>query len=162
MTDPFSDPNDIAGEFASAESFRGRLVLIEPVKLELDIPNSLNPGQTQDRVTAKVTTVDGQGKVQIFANRAPTGNFLEGPEHEGVWFSQDRIVKGLFPRRQFIPGVRVLARLETYKPGKAAGPGNPWGLVKATDTEKKQAVEFLANFTINGAAAPAQDDDAPF
>ena len=163
MTDPFSDPQDIASEFASAESFRGRLVLLEPMKLELDIPNALNPGQTQDRVTAKVTTVDGKGPVQIFSNKAPTGNFLDGPVHEGVWFSQDRIVKGLFPKRVFQPGVRVLARLETYKPGKSAGPGNPWGLVKATDAEKAQAVQFLANLTINGAAAPAaQDDDAPF
>lgn len=160
--DPFADPTPIASEFASAESFRGRLVLIEPTKLELDIPNTLNPGSTQDRVTAKVTTLDGKGPVQIYSNKAPTGNYLEGPEHEGVWFSQDRIVRGLFPRRMFQPGVRVLARLETYKPGKGAGPGNPWGLVAATPAEKKQAAEFLANLTINGSSAPADDEKSPF
>lgn len=160
--DPFADPTPIASEFASAESFRGRLVLIEPTKLELDIPNALNPGSTQDRVTAKVTTLDGKGPVQIYSNKAPTGNYLEGPEHEGVWFSQDRIVRGLFPRRMFQPGVRVLARLETYKPGKGAGPGNPWGLVSATPAEKKQAAEFLANLTINGSSAPADDEESPF
>lgn len=156
-TDPFADPAPIASTFASADSFRGRLVLIEPTKLELDIPNQLTPGSFQDRVTATVTTVDGQGKVQVFSNKAPTGNWLEGPKHEGVWFSQDRIVRGIFPDRQFRPGVRVLARLETYKPGRGAGPGNPWGLVAATAEEKQQAVQFLASFAINGAQAPAAE-----
>lgn len=160
--DPFADPTPIASEFASADSFRGRLVLIEPTKLELDIPNMLTPGTFQDRLTANVTTVDGKGKVQIFSQKAPTGKFLEGPQHKGVWFSQDRIVRGVFPSRIFTPGKRVLARLETYKPGKGAGPGNPWGLVTATAEEKAAAIQFLAEFAINGAATPAGDDESPF
>lgn len=155
--DPFADPAPIASEFASADSLRGRLVLIEPTKLELDIPNQLSPGTFQDRVTANVTTVDGLGKVQIFSNKAPTGNWLEGPKHDGIRFSQERVVKGLFPNRVFVPGKRVLARLETYKPGRGAGPGNPWGLVPATDAEKDQAIKFLASFTISGASAPAEE-----
>lgn len=156
--DPFADPTPIASEFASADSFRGRLILIEPTKLELDVPNLLNPGTFQDRVTANITTVDGKGKVQIFSNKAPTGNWLEGPKHEGVWFSQDRIVRGVFPTRVFVSGKRVLARLETFKPGKGAGPGNPWGLVPATAEEKQQAVKFLASYTISGASAPAEEE----
>ena len=168
VTDPFSDPAPIASEFASADSFRGRLVMIEPTRIELDVPNQQNPGQTADRVTATVTTVDGLGPVQMFDNKAPTGKFLEGPTHKGVWFSQDRIVKALVPSRVLQPGVRVLARMETYKPGKSAGLGNPCGLVKATDAEKAQAVQFLANLTVQGASAPAEDEnpfgvkDAPF
>ena len=79
MNDPFADPTPIASDFASADSFRGRLVLIQPTRLELDVPNMQNPSQTSDRVTATVTVVDGQGPVQIFAQRVPTGKFLFFP-----------------------------------------------------------------------------------
>lgn len=164
MTDPFASPAPIASEFASADSFRGRLVLIQVTGYELDVPNQQDPGKKADRVTATVTTVDGLGKVQIYAQKAPQGKFLEGPEHKGVWFSQDRIVKGLVTDRQFITGQPpVLARIETYKPGKTAGLGNPWGLVAATDADKQIARDFLANRTVGAAAAPAPaDDDNPF
>jgi hypothetical protein len=161
VTDPFSDPAPIASTFASADSFRGRLILIEPAKLELDIPNQLTPGTTQDRMTATVTTVDGQGPVQVYAHKVATGTWLDGPRHEGVWFSQDRIVRGVLPRRILTPGVRVLGRLETYKPGRPAGPGNPWGIVAATAAEKEQAVKFLNELAIHGAQAPAKDEN-PF
>lgn len=156
MHDPFADPTPIASDFASADSFRGRLVLIEPTKLELDIPNQQDPSKSADRMTAKVTVVDGQGPVQIFSQKAPTGKFLEGPEHAGVWFSQDRIVKAVLPERYYVPGRMVLARLETFKPGKGAGLGNPWGLLPATDADKQIARNFLANRTVGGAAAPTQ------
>lgn len=161
-TDPFADPADIVSEFASADSFRGRLVLIEPTRLELDVPNKTEAGKFADRVTANVTTVDGLGPVQIFSYKAPTGVWLDGPVHEGVWFSQDRVVKALTPRRTFTPGLRIIARMETYKPGKPAGPGNPWGLIKATPEEKQAAAKFLAELTVNGASAPADDDESPF
>ena len=161
MNDPFADPTPIASDFASADSFRGRLVLIQPTRLELDVPNMQNPSQTSDRVTATVTVVDGQGPVQIFAQRVPTGKFLEGPKHDGVWFSQDRIVKAVLPERYLVPGRMVLARLETYKPGKPAGQGNPWGLIPATDADKQTARNFLANQTVGGAAAPAQQTPPP-
>lgn len=156
--DPFSDPAPIASEFASADSFRGRMVLIEPTGYELDVPNQHSPGQVSDRLTATVTVVDGKGPVQVFDNRVPTGKMLDGPAHKGVWFSQKRIVEGVCPGRQIQPGTKMLARLETYKPGKAAGLGNPWGLVKLTADEKAAAVKFLAELTINGASTPAEDE----
>jgi hypothetical protein len=160
VIDPFADPTPIASEFASADSFRGRLVLIQPTKIELDVPNMQDPTKTADRVTATVTTVDGKGPVQIFSNKAPTGKFLDGPTHEGVWFGQDRIVKAVCPERR-VTGAMVLARLETFKPGKGAGIGNPWGLVTATEAEKQMARDFLANRTIAQAAAPDGDEN-PF
>lgn len=162
--DPFSAPAPIASEFASADSFRGRLVLITPTRLEWDVPNVSDPSKVADRLTADVMTVDGQGKVQIFSYKAPTGKFLEGPEHKGVWFSQERIVKAVCPDRVITPGRRVLARIETYKPGKPAGIGNPWGLINPTEDDMQTAREFLANYTVAQAAAPAAEakDENPF
>lgn len=159
--DPFSfdDPAPIASEFASADSFRGRLVLITPTDFEPD--NRNDEGKLMPRFTATVTTVDGKGRVEIYAQRLPQGQYLEGPRHEGVWFSQDRIVKGL--RSAWERKTSVLAKLDTFKPGKPAGKGNPWGLIAATDAEKKQAREFLANLAVSSAAEPdASDDENPF
>ena len=157
--DPFSfdDPDPIASEFASADSFRGRLVLITPTDFDPDVKNK--EGKSAPRFTATVTTVDGKGKVEIYADRIPQGQYLEGPRHEGVWFSQQRIVAGL--RTAWERKTSVLARLETYKRGKPAGKGNPWGLIAATDAEKKQAREFLANLTVASAAEPDEDEN-PF
>ena len=157
--DPFSfdDPDTIASEFASADSFRGRLVLITPTNFEPD--NRNDEGKLSPRFTATVTTVDGKGRVEIYANKVPQGQYLEGPRHEGVWFSQERIVKGL--RTAWERKSSVLARMDTYKPGKVAGKGNPWGLTAATDAEKKQAREFLANMTVASAAEPDEDEN-PF
>jgi len=165
VTDPFADPAPIASEFASADSFRGRLVMIEPTRLELDVPNQSNPGNVADRLTATVTTLDGQGRVEIYSYKAPTGKFLEGPTHKGVWFSQERIVKAVLPERVLREGVRVLGRLETFKPGKPAGPGNPWGIVAATPQEKAQAAQVLASLTLNNPVEdidPFAPKDAPF
>jgi hypothetical protein len=168
MTDPFSAPAKISSEFASADSFRGRLVLIKPTKLEFDVPNSTDPTKSADRLTADVLTVDGEGPVQIFSYKIPTGKFLEGPEHKGVWFSQERVVKAVVPNRVVTPGAMVLARLDVYKPGKPAGPGNPWGLVDPTEADKDLARAFLAGHAQNVAAAtvaaasPAAKEENPF
>jgi len=168
MTDPFAAPAAIASEFASADSFRGRLVLITPTGFELDVPNQQDPGKKADRLTATVTTVDGQGPVQVYAQKVPTGKFLEGPEHKGVWFSQDRIVRGVVGDTRSIAGRGpVLARIETFKPGKVAGLGNPWGLVDPTEADKQLARDFLANRLVAGASAPAvandnEDEPNPF
>ena len=164
MTDPFAAPAPIASEFASADSFRGRLVLIVPTGIELDVPNQQDPTKKQDRLTCTVTTVDGQGPVQIFSQKVPQNKWLDGPEHKGVWFSQDRIVKGVIgDTRTIAPGTMVLARLETYKPGKVQGIGNPWGLLPPTDADKQTARDFLANRTVAAASAPAPAaDDNPF
>jgi hypothetical protein len=157
----FQDPSAIPSEFASADSFRGRLVLIEPTNFERDVPNQHNAGQVADRVTATVTTVDGKGPVQQYSNKQLTGVSLPGPVHKGVWFGQDRIVKAVCPGRQLREGTRVLAVMETYKPGKPAGIGNPWGLTAATQEQKQYAAKFLAELAINGAATP-DDEESPF
>lgn len=153
--DPFSDPIDIPSEHPNAASFRGRLILIEPTRLELDLPKQ--EGGVQDKVTATVTVVDGLGDVELCPSQIPSGVKVPGPVYEGVWFSQERIVKGLFPTRVFTPGKRVLTKLDTYKGGPAKK-GNPWGMATATPAEKQAAVKFLAELTINGASAPAEEE----
>lgn len=154
--DPFADPTPRASEFASADSFRGRLVIIEPTKLERDIPKQANVpnGPKGDRVTATVTVVDGLGPVQVFAQRVPTGKFLDGDVHRGVWFNQEQLSAGL----QTLDGKSlkpmVLARIDTLKPGTPAGQGNPWVMNVVSDEDKQTARNYLANRTVNGAEAP--------
>lgn len=154
--DPFEDPTPRVSAFASADSFRGRLVMIEPTRIEHDIPKQAsNPsGPKGDRITANVTVMDGKGAVQIFNQKVPTGRFLDGPLHRGVWFNQDQITQGL----QTPDGAlrkRVLAKLDTLKPGTPAGQGNPWVMNPATPEEKAQAAKLLAEGIVGAAAAAA-------
>lgn len=167
MTDPFAEPLDIASEFPTASSFRGRLVLIQPTKVEWDLPKRDKPNETENKVTATVTVVDGLGDVQLCPSQIPSGVFIEGPVYTGVWFSQKRVVEGLVNVRTRQPLPLVLGRLETFKPGKPAKEGNPWGIIKPTEADKQMARDFLANQMKEQAAAAvakavAGDDDAPF
>lgn len=166
MSETFNLPSGtpIASDFASAQSFRGRVVLIEVTAYETNIPNPMNPGTFQDRATARVTTLDGVGPVQIYSQKAPTGKFLDGPVHEGVWFGQDRIRKVIAPAGAGSVGNSVLAVVDTYKPGQMPGKGNPWGLVDPTPDQIKKATEIYAAMKVGGAASPSSQPvaDDPF
>jgi hypothetical protein len=156
--DPFQTPTPRASAFPSAASFRGRLVLIRPTKIEHNIPKQAGVpnGPTGDRVTANVTVVDGQGPVQVFGkDRQPTGKWLDGPEHRGVWFNQDQLASGLQDVRGNLLEL-VLARIETLQPGTAAGQGNPWVFQDPSEEDKDMARKFLANQMVGGASAPTQ------
>lgn len=155
VQDPFADPAEIPSEHPNASSFRGRAILIEPTQLELDVPKQ--EGGVQDKVTATVTVLDGKGDVELCPSQIPSGIKVPGPVYKGIWFSQERIVKGLFPDRVFVPGKRVLARLDTYKPG-IAKKGNPWGMNALSPAEKAAAIAVLNALTINGASAPAEEE----
>lgn len=155
--DPFQTPTPRVSDFASADSFRGRLVLIRPTKIERDIPKQSHVpnGPKGDRVTANVTVVDGQGPVQVFARSQPTGKFLDGPDHRGVWFNQDQLAAGLQDTRGNLMEL-VLARIDTLQPGTPAGQGNPWVFQEPTEDDKQIARNFLANQTVGGASAPTK------
>lgn len=153
--DPFQTPTPRVSEFASADSFRGRLVLIRPTKIERGVPKQPGSPVVGDRVTANVTVVDGQGPVQVFSRRQPTGKFLDGPDHRGVWFNQDQLAAGL----QDVKGnllELVLARIDTLQPGTPAGQGNPWVFQDPSEEDKDVARKFLASQMVGGAAAPTQ------
>lgn len=148
---PFQDPATPPSTFPTQASFRGRLLLITPRKLDV-VPNNMNPGTTQDRITADVTVVDGLGPVPQMKEGNHTGGWLEGPDFTGVWFTGQRVVDQM---RSFVgTGQSVLSVIETYQPGQPPRKGNPWGLVTATDEQKNQARAFLASRTVGAAAAP--------
>lgn len=164
MSDPFEAPTKVVSQFASIQSFQGRLVLISPTKLELQIPSAEDPSKLQDRITADVMTVDGKGKVEIFSRRVGTGQFLPGPEHRGIWIGQERLVQQLRQDggRGALKGM-VLGTIDTWK-GGPAGRGNPWEIRPASEADKQMAREFLANRTVGAASdplpAPAQSAPA--
>ena len=155
--DPFEDPTPPSVVFASADSFRGRLVIMEPTKIEIGIPKmSSNPtGPKGDRITADVTTVDGLGPVEVFRNRNGLGIFLDGPLHRKVWFNQDQIVDGLKTPDGKSLRKMVLVRLDTLKPGQPQGQGNPWVMNPASDADKQTARDFLAGRKVAQAEAPS-------
>lgn len=154
--DPFADPTPRSSDFASAASFRGRLILVEPTKIEHNVPKqSSNPnGDKGDKITANVTVVDGQGPIQIYDRFTPTGRYLDGPTHYGVWFNQGQIVDALQSLDKKTLHKMVLMRVDTLKPGTQPGQGNPWVVSPATDAEKATARNFLASQMVGGASAP--------
>lgn len=153
-TDPFAGPSAVPSQFASVQSFQGRLVIIEPTKFERNIPSADDPTKLQDRITATISTVDGQGRVQIYSRRVATGQYLEGPSHEGVWISNDRLVKQLLNHETGQPHRMVLGRIDSWK-GGPAGKGNPYEIKEATEQDKDMARKFLADRMVGGAAAPS-------
>ena len=86
MTDPFRDPIIPPSTHPTVGSFRGRLVMITPVKSET-VQDNLNPGKMVERVTANVTVVDGLGPIPIVKGNPPqpTGQTLPGPDFTGMW-----------------------------------------------------------------------------
>ncbi len=157
--DPFENPTPRQAKFASAASFRGRLVMIEPTLVERDIPKKATApnGAKGDRVTANVTTMDGLGPVPIVSNNVPTGQMLEGPLYRKVWFSQDQIADGLQSLDKQSLKKRVLARIDTLKPGQTPGEGNPWILADATPAEREQAIKLYAEMMLSGSQASATE-----
>lgn len=151
VQDPFADPAPTS-QRPTIASLRGRLVMLTPRKIET-VANNMNPGQTEDRATVDVTVVDGLGPVPQVKNNVPTGQYLDGPDFTGMWISSTRVVDQMRP---FVgTGRPVLGVIETWQPGTQPIKGNPWGIVTATPEQKAQAVQFLAQRTVGGAAAPA-------
>jgi hypothetical protein len=155
-TDPFADPAATSVR-PSIGSLRGRLVMITPRKIET-VASNMNPGQTEDRMTADVSVVDGLGPVPQMKNNVPTGAFLDGPDFTGVWISSTRVVDQCRP---FVgTGKPVLGVIETWKPGQQPIKGNPWGIVTATPEQRAQAVNFLNSRAIGATAQPAPQPQA--
>lgn len=152
--DPFATPQDnpIPSTHPSAASFRGRLILIEPTRFERDVPKKDRSGEFEDKITATVSVVDGSGPVELMDQQIPTGQFLEGTEFTGVWFTQQRVVASLVNAKTKQPVRMMLGRLQTYKPGPAKQ-GNPWGLEEPSEADKQTARDYLAKRNADRAAA---------
>lgn len=152
----FMDPASASSNRPSIASFRGRLIMVKPLKQET-VPKRMGaPGQTEERVTADVTVVDGLGPVPKMEGNPPvaTGVMIDGPEFPRMWISNEYVVTQLSEALR-VGGV-VLGRVDLPHPNKNPGQGNAWGIVRATDADKQTARDFLANRTIGATQAPAQ------
>lgn len=161
--DPFSKPTPRVSAFPSADSFRGRLILVEPLSVEFDVPKQKSQpnGAKGNKVTADVTTVDGLGPVQLFANYSGTGRWVEGPMHRKVWFDQTQIVDGLLQEDGRTLHKMVLMRVDTLNPGTRQGQGNPWTVTDPTEEDMQTARDFLAGRKVAQAAPPTAPPAAP-
>lgn len=157
--DPFEDPTPRQASHPSAYSFRNRLIMVEPVGVERNVPKvATQPnGPKSDKVIANVTVLDGQGPIDIYSGHSPGGRKLDGPVFRKVWFNQDQIAEALQTPDGKSLRNRVLMRIDTLQPGVSpAGAGNPWVVTAATPEEKKQAAAALASLIVN------DDEQSPF
>jgi hypothetical protein len=149
--DPFSGPALQEARGPRIRDCYNRLLLIVPHKLEEGIPNRLQPGQTQDRMTADVVVLDGGpinygGKPE--ATPSVPHNKVAGTPHKTnrMFISQVGIIsqcrEALARRAQGKPGM-VLGRLSV---GEAPKPGQnpPYLLQPPTDADKTIARSYLA------------------
>jgi hypothetical protein len=130
----------------------GRLLLVLPHKLEEGLPNRLQPGTTQDRMTADVVVLDGgtlaYGGRPEATPPVPHNKQAAVPlKVERLYLSQRGLIsqcrEALARRLQGQPGM-VLGRLTTGE-AKEAGQNAPFLLSPPTDEDKRVARAYLAN-----------------
>jgi hypothetical protein len=149
--DPFSGPAPQAPRGPRLRDSYGRLLLLIPRKLEEDVPNLLQPGTTQDRMTADVVILDG-GPIS-YGGTPETTPSIPHTKVAGVPFKTDRMFissvglisqcrEALAKRAQGKPGM-VLGRLTV---GQQSKPGlqPPWLLTPPTDADKAIGRAYLA------------------
>lgn len=138
----------------------GRLLLIRPRKLEENLPNRLQPGTFQDRMTVDIVVLDG-GPL-AFGGRPEDGvphNKQTNVPHaiKSAFVSQKALVNQMMDayehhRRGTGPGL-VLGRLTR---GQATEPGRkpPWILDNPTEDDKNMARQWIARNPQDPFAAP--------
>jgi hypothetical protein len=129
----------------------GRLVLITPIKVEFGIPNRLQPGTTQDRMTADVVILDGgpcaYGGQPEKPGGKPHDKWAQVPHRtRGQYISSVGLIsqcrEALERRRKGQPGM-VLGRLyvgESTDPAKEGA----WLVSDPTDADKALARAYLS------------------
>lgn len=149
--DPFSAPAPQAPRGPRLRDLYGRLLLLVPTKLEIGVPNRLQPGTTQDRMTADVIVLDG-GPIAFGGKPEetppiPHDKTAQVPHKTPAMFisatglhSQCR--EALAKRAQGQPGM-VLGRLGVGTK-KEAGQNAPWLLSLPTEQDKALARQYLA------------------
>lgn len=96
--DPFGQkPSEIkTSDFPTMDDLNGRLLVIQPSKLETGLPNPLGkPGDTRDRITADVTVID-------------TDSPEKSVTHRDMYLSQGSLIgqtKNLIETRGMLLGV---------------------------------------------------------
>lgn len=153
MTTPnmpvIDEPGAIGGTLPRVADMRNRAVLIQPLKIDRNVPG-VQPGTTQDRITANVFVLDGGplefgGKPEKFV---PHTMVTACPSlHEGVYISQTNMVKALLgslPSTQRPQGGICMGRIVQGQASKAEH-NPPWNLaeVPAADPARGIAQQVL-------------------
>jgi hypothetical protein len=152
--DMFADPQkpvSADGPRPTVASFRGRLVMITPQRIE-KVPHKESPGVMIDRITADVVVVDGRGDIPQMSYGQPTGVMIPGDEFRSLWIENTYLIDQM--RTLVGAGRPMIGTVDTKVPGTHPTKGNPWGLIPATMEQKQQAVNYLNSRSVNGAAAP--------
>lgn len=149
--DPFGAPAPQAPRGPRLRDIYGRLVLLVPTKLEIGVPNRLQAGTTQDRMTADVIVLDGGpiafgGKPEA-TPPTPHDKTAQVPHKTaGMYISSTGLISqcrdALAKRALGQPGM-VLGRLGV---GQAKEPGQnaPWLLTPFTPADAALARAYLA------------------
>lgn len=150
--DPFGDPAPQQPRGPRLRDMYGRLLLVVPIKLEEGIPNRLQAGTTQDRLTADVIVLDG-GPI-AFGGRPEATPPVPHDKTEATPRKSPRMFissvglisqcrEALAKRMRGEPGM-VLGRLGVGA-AKEQGQNAPYLLTPATDADKAIARQYLAN-----------------
>lgn len=159
VEDPFGQkPSEIkTSDFPSMEDLDKQILVIQPTKLEKDLPNNLGKaGDTRDRITADVTVIDPQ-------------NPAKSVTHRDMYISQGALIgqtKNLIETRGMLLGVlrrhrakltpegfntpdEVDKMLTDWIAGGARGqkPSFAWKLADFTESDKKAAMEWYRSKT---------------
>jgi hypothetical protein len=150
--DPFDSPAPQEPRGPRIRDLYGRLLLLVPKRLEEGVPNRLQPGTTQDRMTADVIVLDG-GPI-AYGGRpeqvppVPHDKTAAVPHKTANQYVSNR---GLISQCRLAlaakatggPGM-VLGRLGVGKPGED-GQNAPYILSLPTDADKALARQYLAS-----------------
>lgn len=148
--DPFSAPAPQSSR-PRVRDLYGRLLLVIPHKLEEGIPNRLQPGTTQDRMTADVIVLDGGtlhygGRPEATPPTQHTKQVEVPHKIDRLFLSQAGLISqcrdALAKRLRNEPGM-VLGRLATGE-AKEGGQNPPYLLTPPTEDEKNVARQYLA------------------
>jgi len=147
--DPFDDPGS-SSTYPSFKQLRGRVLIVRPTKLEKGLPNTLQPGQTRDRMTADVVVLDGDpitARLDDDDNETPFDEPLVPPfKLEDMYISGNKLIsecKGKLPAGDKPAGL-VIGELTKLPPLKAGQKG-AWSLKAATDEQKALGRKYLAS-----------------
>lgn len=148
--DPFGAPAPQLPRGPRLREMYGRLLLLVPHKVEYNIPNTIEPGKFQDRMTADVIILDGGpiafgGAPEKVGGKAHDQNATIPHKTERMFISAAGLIsqsRDALALKAAGKVGRVLGRLTTGNP--PAGGGNPpWILTAATDADKQLAMAWL-------------------
>ena len=143
--DPFDAPAP-GGSFPAMRQLVGRLLIIWPTKIERGVPNTQQPGKTQDRMTLDVAVLSGD---VITVRETDDGETVElnepvnpGPDVKvlrGMYSSHAKLVAQLSPRigGQLAGYLVILPKL----PGAPAGRKRAFGFKSLKDAWEEASTD---------------------